>query len=608
MTPWPKTPATVPEQIAALGRRLTALMLLRVLLISLFLGATLLLREGSLATRPSAQTVFYLGVIVATYLITILYAVTLTWRGPSLHLAYAQLLGDFFIASALVVATGGFHSSPFLFTLYLPVIAAAFVATRRAALLMATLAALLTLLTAAVYIGWLPAPGDDLLSIEFNASRNQALLEAGLNISFTYLLALSSGQLARKLDRAEIEIAQNQLDLRALRTLNEDILASLNSGLLTIDASSRVIFLNRAAETITGLTLEESLSRHVDEIFPGLSQKLVGLEAQGARHELRYAPAGDQAEALFLGFSSSPLRDASGVETGSIIIFQDLSTYKELENKAQRNEKLAAIGQLAASIAHEIRNPLASISGSVEMLKALSSLSPDEDALMGIVLREVERLNTLISQFLEYSRPPRLKPKPTDLVALLKETLRLFGHHSRSVALSFDLDAYYPQSLRPEVDAEALQGVIWNVLINAAQAMSETPEEQSEPALTLEEASLDAPLPDWPFEHELSEEPFERTSPIQVRCQVDCDRAQVLIEIEDDGPGIDDEAMKHIFEPFFTTKQQGTGLGLATAFRLIEAHRGELFVTPAKHLNGARFVIALPLATSSPPPPHGLPS
>lgn len=566
-------------------------MLLRVLLVSFFLGATLLLNISSLSDLSTTQNTIYLALIILTYLATILYSIIIRIHRPTKRLAHAQIAFDLLIATALVSITGGYHSSLFLFTLYLPIIAAAFLTSLRAALLIATTVTLITLVTTLMYLGLLPSPAIlDLTPV--GSSPRTLWLEAALNISFTYLLAWSSGQLARQLGQAQTEIARSKLDIKTLQNLNEDILASLNSGLLTVDHSLKIIFFNRAAEDITGYSTDDVIDRQLDILFPELSSMLTTAPYAQERHEFRYTPPDQEEEtSMFLGFSISPLRDTQGENTGHIIIFQDLTQYKELESLAKRNEKLAAIGQLSAAIAHEIRNPLASISGSVEMLQAISNLSEDEHALMEIVLHEVERLNKLISEFLNYTRPRELELEPTPIVMLLHDTLQLFRHHSHAIQLTFEKDDIFPEELAPLLDKEAIRSVIWNLLINAAQAMT-FPHEAS----PRDTPDLLATLPSMskPLSPPQGLAPTPGTPCVDVRLGYDPDVSQLIIEIEDHGPGIDESSLEHIFEPFFTTKQAGTGLGLATAYRIIEAHRGEILITSPRRLEGACFRLTLP--------------
>ena len=302
-------------------------------------------------------------------------------------------------------------------------------------------------------------------------------------------------------------------------------------------------------------------------------------------------------ELLYLGFSVSALRNAAGDLTGQIIIFQDLSQIKALEEQAKLSERMAAIGHLSAAIAHEIRNPLASISGSVEMLQALATLSEDEGALMGIILREVERLNELISQFLEYSRPRKLTPTPIDIEELVCESLQLFRHSHMDILVALEIDDAL-EGAEIHLDREAMSQVIWNLLNNAADAMVER-HASTESSDRLPNIPLQLPM-STPIQ---SPSEVEDVDPALPRIDVTLSRGEknkdaLVIAVEDNGPGIPPEIADRLFEPFFTTKEKGTGLGLATIFRLIEDHGGHISLMPPQRLKGARFIIELPFKSS----------
>lgn len=227
---------------------------------------------------------------------------------------------------------------------------------------------------------------------------------------------------------------------------------------------------------------------------------------------------------------------------------------REMEDAVQRSERLADLGRLAAGLAHEIRNPLASMSGSIELLRDSVSAGEDERRLMEIVLREAGRLNALVTQFLAFARPPALLRRATDLAALLDETLSVFRNDPRAAGVRMDaalgrVEAY--------CDPDQLRQVFWNLLTNAAQAVAEKGEGGA----------------------------------IRVRCEAGSDGA--VVEIEDDGVGMTDVVMARLFIPFFTTKPHGTGLGLATIHRIVDAHGGTIRVASAPG-KGSRFTVRLP--------------
>lgn len=535
-------------------------MLARVLIVTALLGSAIFLDVDALADLSNPSTATELGIIVGTYALTIAYALALRAGVTHERFAPSQLAVDVLLSALLVLATGGLRQSVFIFTIYLPIIGAALVAGRAAALACATAVASILVYLSGIDLRLWDAPAPFHRAI-FHVPTTSLLFEASLKIAFAYLLAWVSGQLASKLGDAEQEIARQRLSLRELRTLNEDILSSLQSGLVTVDASGHIIFFNRAAEAITGLRAADTFGLPVEAVF-AQSEPLMraSSEARGAERRMEQPYRRPDGQNIYLGFSASPLRHAGGGERGQIVIFQDLTEIKELESQAKRAERLATLGQLAAAMAHEIRNPLAAISGSVEMLQIMATLTDDERALMQIILREVGRLNDLITQFLDYSKPRALRLERFELDTLVGDILTLCKHRSPGVTIRMERPDNGPLSVT--ADREALQQVIWNLLNNAIEAMSPL-EGQGEPSGA-------------------------------VRLELDGRGEQVLLAVEDDGAGIADEHRERIFEPFFTTKAKGTGLGLAIIARLIEDHGGVITLEPPQSLRGARFVVRLP--------------
>ena len=588
--------ATLSEQQS---QRLKNLMLFRIALVTLFLGGAIFTNAQVVSDLSNPRNSLHLGLIISTYALTIVYAVVIQRFKDLTYLPHVQLVLDLLLSGTLVMTTGGLRTSVFLFTLYLPIIAGAFLISQRWAIGAAGVVSSFLFYLALVSLGVLPGPNAPVTDVLVDNART-IVTEAMVNITFAFLLAWSSGQLARQLGEAKTEIERRQGDLRELRALNENILASLNSGLMTLDLEMNIIFFNAAAEYITGRRSDEVFGAPLENLFPDLASKV----QRGESGEMpNFAPRLEgtythpNGELLYLGFSVSALRNAAGSLTGQIIIFQDLSQIKALEEQAKLSERMAAIGHLSAAIAHEIRNPLASISGSVEMLQALATLSEDEGALMGIILREVERLNELISQFLEYSRPRKLTPTPIDIEELVCESLQLFRHSHMDILVALEIDDAL-EGAEIHLDREAMSQVIWNLLNNAADAMVER-HASTESSDRLPNIPLQLPM-STPIQ---SPSEVEDVDPALPRIDVTLSRGEknkdaLVIAVEDNGPGIPPEIADRLFEPFFTTKEKGTGLGLATIFRLIEDHGGHISLMPPQRLKGARFIIELPFKSS----------
>jgi two-component system, NtrC family, sensor histidine kinase PilS len=329
------------------------------------------------------------------------------------------------------------------------------------------------------------------------------------------------------------------------------------------------------AEEITGYKFEEVYQEEVDSLFPGLSawsRSVGGNPGEGGnrrrflRWETRFARK-DGAH-LILGFSISPLKDSVDREMGNILIFQDLTRLREMEEHVKRSDRLAAIGKMAAGIAHEIRNPLASISGSIEILKEELGGSTQNQALMGIVLREVHRLNSLIADFLLFARPISPGRERIHLNRLIEEIFQMLSH-SPDFNVLIRLDTEFEDELYIQGDPNQVRQIFWNLLINAAQAMPEG----GMLRVRLRKGSPRALLPG--------------------------DRSYGEVSVIDSGMGIGEEEIGKIFDPFFTTKEKGTGLGLSIVHSIVESYGGKIAVQSQKG-QGSVFSVFIPLAEPSP--------
>lgn len=538
-------------------------MLFRVVLVTTFLGSALLVDARGFTEFSDTRNYTLVALIVGTYLLTIFHGLGLRKNLKTQTLAAAQIAGDLFITTLLVLATGGFDSL-YLFFFHLTIINAAVVAGPRGAAYTAGATALAMIYFATITLGWVPHP---ILNLELGHVGPIGLTyEVAINSLAGALIAFLAGQLAERLGEATEELEQHKTDILDLKALNDNILASLSSGLLTVDLEGKIIFFNRAAEEITGLTSGQVLGQNLATLFPNLasasSTHKISISHEPRLESVFTRPEGTR---IYLGFSVSSLRDGQGNKSGKIIIFQDLSEIRKLEAQMKRSEKLAAVGELSASIAHEIRNPLASISGSVEMLRADldEESSPDEKALlMTIILREVDRLNLLITDFLAYSQPQKLNRRPTNLITITQEILQLFRVQADLLNIKTTLES--DPEVQVLVDPESLRQILWNLLKNASEAFTDKETAHREILVQI----YGDPRENWG-----------------------------ILAVEDSGPGVPTSKQDQIFQPFFTTKESGTGLGLATIFRLIEEQKGLLLLEKPQTLAGARFEVRLPLVS-----------
>lgn len=366
--------------------------------------------------------------------------------------------------------------------------------------------------------------------------------------AFAATAALAS-YLAEQLRWTGERLEAREVDLAAITALHESIVQSVASGLVTIDAAGSVTFLNRAGEHITGLEAAAVRGAPAARWFAGFQP---GVE----RGETELVNA--RGERLWLGYTAFPLVARGGAPIGRAVIFQDLTALRAMQAEVQRSERLADLGKVAAGLAHELRNPLASMAGSIELLRAAPGLTAGDARLMDIVLREAARLEELVAAFLAFSRPAPPRRERVDLDRAAAETLEVFAHDPVAGRVRLEREL---RPIRVTGDAGQLRQVLWNLLANAAHAAAQR----------------------------------EGGGTVRVRCGGEGDRA--LLEVEDDGPGIPAADLPHLFTPFFTTREGGTGLGLATVQRIVDAHGGAVSVESAAG-RGTRFTVRLPSASA----------
>jgi len=534
-----------------LYRKLVWLTLTRLVLVSclLTLASTFIYRAQVEELGIVEQSLFI--AILVSYAASLAYLFVLRKsKQVSPRFAFVQALGDVAFANVVVYLTGGTESI-FVFLLPLCVVSAANVLTRRSALIASAVACLLfVFFTIGQQQQWLPAP--ILAATSANTSRLLGLLLIDLGaICLTGLLA---GYLAEQLRKAREALVVREEAYQALEQLHEDIVRSVPSGILTIDGQGRVSSLNPAAERILGQGAPGLLGRPVGEVLPFWHDDLAGWasRASGDFEAELSVPSGER---RWLGVSAAPLIAPNRVaDAGLVISLSDLTDRHAMAEAVQRSEKLAALGQLSAGLAHELRNPLASMSGSVQLLSESAQLDAEDRRLMDIVLREADRLDALITDFLRFARPRPLQPGHFDLARAIHTSLALL--RNRPTDKAFTIVESLPESLPFFGDADQLGQVIWNLLVNAAQALR------------------------------------QEGGDIRVTAQRLSDGA-VEIVVSDTGVGIAERHLSTLFDPFFTTKQGGTGLGLSIAHGIVQAHEGRIEVT-SREGEGTTFRVVLP--------------
>ena len=535
-------------------RRLTWFMLLRVVVTTLLLGAAVVADAASPAALDAARVVFVFGLIALTYGLTLAWSLLLRRGAAPSRLAAIQIACDAAATTLLVHADGGAESG--FVALYLMVIVGGAMLLHHRAALVTVCGVAFTYLALAIVdrLHLIPAwPGEALApgpfgSFLFTIGKNLVLFAAA------YALAR---RLAAELERAGEDFAAQGARLDDLTALHADVVRSMTSGLLTVSDDGLVRSINPAGEEILGVTASQIVGRPLDERLSPLARFLASAQSdpRGRREEVELASA-EGAEPRVVGLSVAPLVSAAGTAVGRMINFQDLTELRRMRDRIERTERLAAIGRLAAGIAHEIRNPLTAISGSIELLAPSVSHDPDSRDLMQILTREVDRLNRLITDLLDFARPRVPSVVRLEVGSTLREILRVVENDRRLNPSSKRFQLAIPKPVWVDADPGQLRQVVLNLLLNAADASPEG-------------------------------------APIELSARDDGQWAR--IDVRDHGPGIPPEVRARIFEPFFTTKKGGTGLGLATVHRIVEEHHGMIEIGESDPgIGGTVFTIRLP--------------
>jgi two-component system sensor histidine kinase PilS (NtrC family) len=516
----------------------------RVIVSTALLAGAILLQIRTPDLLP-ADPVFLL--IALTFALTVLYAVTRNYAERHEWVVAVQLVIDVATVSAFVFYTGGIGS--YCSLLYvLPIIGGSILLPRRGGLALAIPSALLYAgIVAAQYLAdagslgpaWL-GPGPVSLP-----SARVAVYTVATNAFAFVAVALLSGSLAEGARRADRRFEQASSAIADLKAFNQHVIDSLTSGLATTDRTGRLLTFNRAAETITGYMARHVIGKPASEVLQMppqfaalLAQDLEGPHGRRADYAFR---AGDGA-AKDIGLSIAHLVTPDG-RAGFLLTFQDVTGLRRLEREARRKQRLAAVGEMAAGIAHEIRNPLASLRGSIQILRQELALNDEQAQLMDIVLRESERLNETIRSFLSYARPQRREATRFDVARMLNDAAVLLRNsadvkpeHRIEVETSAD-------EVWHEADENQLRQIVWNLATNGLRAMPEGG------CLTLG-ATIEAPP--------------------------DGESARLVLRVSDEGVGIPAEDLDGIFQPFHGTFAKGTGLGLAIVHRIVSDNDGEV--------------------------------
>jgi two-component system, NtrC family, sensor histidine kinase PilS len=523
----------------------------RVLVLTCLLGIELAIAQ---LTPSSFPLRLFVDVILLWYAIAIFYILLLAFWQEYRVQSLLQVLTDLALVSLVVYATGGIDSS-FNFLYPLVIIVACILLPRSWAFLTAALAFILygTVLELTYFevVRSYSTTHPDLKSL-------QAIILVNL---FGYLaVAYLAGQLATKLRQVDVKLKHTSGALEDLQALHENIIQSITGGLITTGLDGHITLVNTAAQKLLEASEAELLGQPIHRRF---LDPLPQVESERAHAEVRIVAPNGYRKTFRVQVSALAVPEKGTL--GYVYTFDDLTEVRRLEREVRMQDRLAAVGRLAAAIAHEIRNPLTSIAGSVSLLSGIPDLSDEHRQLLQIVTRESERLNHIITDFLGYSRGKQYQFKKVDLLPLLEDTLTLLEHRlsaqGSAIRVERNLQLAAAWTL---ADGDKIKQVFWNFCENAVRAMRDSG------TLTV---SVESSGDDW------------------------------QVNFADTGPGMSPQLIEKIFEPFQSQFEGGTGLGLAIVYQIVQAHEGKVWAR-SKVGQGSVFVLKLRRLAEAASSPH----
>jgi two-component system sensor histidine kinase PilS (NtrC family) len=512
----------------------------RIFILTLLLAMELAVFQFSPSPLPMR---LFLSTILFWFSLSLFYVLLLSvWQEHRLQ-ASLQVLTDLFLVSLVIHETGGWDSSlNFLYPLV--IIVASVLLTRVWAQLVAALAFILYGMVLELnYYGVVPS----YCTTHPSFKALQAIIFVNL---FAFLtVAYLAGLLTAKLRQVRVQLKDTSGALENLQALHENIIQSISSGLITTGLDGHITLVNAAAQRLLERTEADLVGTPVDQLF---LDALPSVVSRSPHAEVRFDPPSKFRKTLRVRVAALTVPELA--ELGFVYAFDDLTEIRRLEREVRMQDRLAAVGRLAAAIAHEIRNPLTSIAGSVSMLSGVPEMNEEHRRLLDIVTRESQRLNGIITDFLAYSRTKQYHFAKADLIQLLEDTLTLMDHRMAAEETGISIQRRFAvKQAYVFADGDRIKQVFWNLCENAVRAM------KSGGALTV---AVEALGEDW------------------------------QVSFADTGTGMSPQQVEKIFEPFQSNFEGGTGLGLAIVYQIMQGHEGKVWAR-SKPGQGATFVLRL---------------
>jgi two-component system, NtrC family, sensor histidine kinase PilS len=545
-----------------LTSRFRWLMLARVIIVTFLLGLTTFIETMGMSSQSEISVSMLFYTILLAYFLSILFLLLPKYL-PNISLnIYIQSICDVTLVTAMVYATGGIRSIYSVFYPLIVIYSVIFLA-RKGGFIIASVAGIFYGFFANMELNGLIYPFFSDHTADYSLNAGYVFTRIITHVLSFYLIVFLASFVVEQERKTRTLLAEKQGAFDQLDLLHRSIIESVDTGILTIDLNGQIKSFNRAATEITGLSFRNIGNRKLSDIFSHPPPLKTEFEIDGkrslikTRFETSFVTGAERK--LVLGGSVSPLRDPLGVLIGNIIVFQDLTTINEMKESLEKSRRLAFIGEMAAGLAHEIRNPLASISGSIQMLREDLTRNETNARLMKIILRGKDQLESFLKDFLLMARPAPGIREMLDIRETIREvieSLRCVADWHEGLDVSM---ALADEPLHIRANKIEIRQVIWNLILNAVQAM-----------------------------------PEGGVLKIEANPARSGERDGVEIKISDTGPGMEEQDLKKIFEPFYTTRDMGTGLGLAVVSRIMALYDGKIHVQ-SEFGKGTLFTLWIPV-------------